>query len=112
MPHRQDEHDLKIRHDREVLRYIYVRQKADPMMTVTRKPTSIGEMLTEEFLEPMNISRTRLAHECGVPLHVIDAIARDEVQVSVALARSLSRALGTSPEFWLNLQTRNRLWQA
>jgi antitoxin HigA-1 len=82
------------------------------MMAVTRKPTSVGEMLTLEFLKPMNISPSRLARNAGVSTHVIDAIARDEVEVSVELARSLSRALGTSAEFWLHLQTRNRLWRA
>jgi len=63
-----------------------------------------GEILREEFLKPLNLSAGALAKRLGVPRTRIERIAEERIGVSVDTALRLSRALGTTPLFWLNLQ--------
>jgi addiction module HigA family antidote len=69
-------------------------------------PIHPGEILLEEFLEPMNISQYRLAKDIGVPPRRINEIVQGKRAVSVDTALRLSRYFGLSERFWLNLQTR------
>jgi addiction module HigA family antidote len=64
-----------------------------------------GEVLREEFLGPLGLSPGKLAKVCGVPRTRIERIANEETGITADTALRLSRALGTSPELWLNLQT-------
>ncbi|WP_240539238.1 HigA family addiction module antitoxin [Bifidobacterium sp. SO1] len=63
-----------------------------------------GEILKEEFLEPLGVSNYRLAKTIGVSETAVGEIVRGERRISVAMAYRLARALGTTPEFWMNLQ--------
>lgn len=63
-----------------------------------------GEILNEEFLRPFDISRYRLAKAIGVSEAAIGEIINGKHAISTAMAYRLSKALGTTPEFWLNLQ--------
>ncbi|NHM13654.1 HigA family addiction module antidote protein [Eggerthellaceae bacterium zg-886] len=63
-----------------------------------------GEILLEEFLEPLGISQYRLAQTIGKPQSAISDIVHGRRSISTEMACLLSAALGTSPEFWLNLQ--------
>ncbi len=69
-------------------------------------PMHPGEVLREEFLVPLKISAIKLAERCRVPRTRIERLAAEETGVTADTALRLGKALGTSPEFWLNLQSR------
>jgi len=70
-----------------------------------RTPTSPGEILAEEFLNPLGITQTALAHHIGVPVRRVNEIVRGRRAVSPETAQLLSAAFGTSAEFWMNAQS-------
>ena len=63
-----------------------------------------GEILGEEFLKPLGISANALAHAIGVPANRVSGILGGKRSITADSALRLSRAFGTTPEFWLNLQ--------
>jgi addiction module HigA family antidote len=67
-------------------------------------PLHPGEVLREEFLLPMGMSPGKLADICGVPRTRIERLAAETTGVTADTAIRLSRALGTTPNLWLNLQ--------
>jgi len=69
------------------------------------KPIHPGEVLMQEFLEPMGISQYRLAKDTSVPARRINEIVHGARAVTADTALRLARYFGTSPQFWLNLQT-------
>jgi addiction module HigA family antidote len=69
-----------------------------------RVPTHPGEILLEEFLEPMGVTQVKLAAHLGVPVQRVNEIVRGRRGVSAATAWLFSQAFGTTPEFWTNLQ--------
>ena len=69
-----------------------------------RQPTTPGEMLLKEYLEPLNLSQHALAVKIGVPGTRIADIVHGRRAISADTALRLGRFFGTSPEFWLNLQ--------
>ena len=81
-------------------------------MTTAHDPVHPGEILLEEFLEPLGISQYRLARAIDVPPRRINEIVHGKRGISTDTALRLSRAFGTSDRFWLNLQTRYDLDKA
>lgn len=69
-------------------------------------PIHPGEILLEEFLEPMGISQYRLAKDISVPPRRINEIVLGKRAITPDTALRLSRYFGLSERFWLNLQTR------
>jgi addiction module HigA family antidote len=69
-------------------------------------PVHPGEVLLEEFLKPMGISQYQLAKDISVPPRRINEIVLGKRAVTADTALRLSRHLGTSERFWLNLQAR------
>ena len=65
-----------------------------------------GEILLEEFLEPMSISQYRLAKDISVPPRRINEIVLGKRAITPDTALRLSRYFGLSERFWMNLQTR------
>lgn len=65
-----------------------------------------GEILAEEFLEPMKISQYRLAKDTHVPPRRINEIVHGKRSISADTALRLARYFSTTPAFWLNLQAR------
>jgi len=63
-----------------------------------------GEVLLEEFLQPLDISQNRLARAMGVPPRRINEIVHGKRAVTADTALRLARALGTSEQFWMGLQ--------
>ena len=63
-----------------------------------------GEILREEFLKPLNLSAGALAKRLSVPRTRIERIVKERIGISADSALRLSKALGTTPLFWLNLQ--------
>jgi addiction module HigA family antidote len=69
-------------------------------------PIHPGEILLEEFLEPMEITQYRLAKDVSVPARRINEIVHGKRGISADTALRLSRYFGTTERFWMNLQTR------
>lgn len=84
------------------------------MLPTHRKPTSPGKILLEEFLVPLGITQTEFA------LHLdgswtqpnLSTIIRGKHSITEEIALDFADALGTSPEFWMGLQTDINLWEA
>lgn len=74
-------------------------------MVATERISTPGEILKEEFLDPMGISCYRLAKTIGKPESAISEIMNGKRSITVEMAWLLSRALGTTPEFWMNLES-------
>lgn len=72
-------------------------------------PVHPGEVLLEEYLEPLGITRHRLAVAISVPPRRINEIVHGKRGVSADTALRLARYFGTSERFWLNLQGRYEL---
>jgi antitoxin HigA-1 len=81
-------------------------------MLTTRKPVSVGEMLTEEFLIPFALTQGQLADAMGVPRKHVNELCTNRRAVTADTALMLARVFGNSAEFWLNVQRRNDLWEA
>lgn len=69
-------------------------------------PIHPGEILLEDFLEPMGISQYKLSKDISVPPRRINEIVQGKRSVSADTALRLSRYFGLSERFWLNLQSR------
>lgn len=69
-------------------------------------PIHPGEILLEEFLNPMGISQYRLAKDISVPPRRINEIVHGKRRISADTALRLSRFFGTTEKFWVNLQAR------
>jgi len=65
-----------------------------------------GEILLEEFLNPLGISQYQLAKDISVPPRRINEIVHGQRSITADTALRLARYLGTSERFWLNLQSR------
>ena len=74
-------------------------------------PTHPGEILAEEFLVPMGISAYRLAQEIGVPQTRVSEIIHGRRAITADTGLRLSRALGLSDMFWINMQARYGNWE-
>ncbi|MCE5294035.1 MAG: HigA family addiction module antitoxin [Chlamydiales bacterium] len=80
------------------------------MFKYSRKPTSPGEILFEEFLKPLGITQRELATHISCDYKVINRIINEKSSVTPEIAMRLSAALDTTPEFWLNAQMAHDLW--
>jgi len=72
-------------------------------------PIHPGEILFEEYLEPLGLSQYRLAKDISVPPRRINEIVHGKRSISADTALRLARYFGTSERFWLNLQTHHDL---
>jgi addiction module HigA family antidote len=68
-------------------------------------PVHPGEVLMEEFLEPLGLSQYRVAKQTGVPPRRINEIVHGRRAVTADTALRLACFFGTTPEYWLNLQS-------
>ena len=82
------------------------------MLTTKRKPASVGEMLVEEFMEPMGLTQGALAQAMGVQRKHVNELCNGRRAVTAPTALILARVFGNSPDFWLNVQRRTDLWEA
>jgi len=72
----------------------------------TLAPIHPGEVLMEEFLEPLDVTQHHLAVSIGVPPRRINEIVHGKRRITADTALRLARYFGTTDRFWLNLQTR------
>jgi antitoxin HigA-1 len=82
------------------------------MIPKYRKPTIPGEVLLKEFLEPLGLTQVKLAKRMNVPVQRINTIINGRRDMTAETAVLLSRALNTSVEFWMNLQTACDIYKA
>ena len=82
------------------------------MLTTKRKPATVGEILIEEFMQPMGLTQAALAEAMGVQRKHVNELCNDRRNVTAATALILARVFGNSPDFWLNVQRRSDLWEA
>ena len=82
------------------------------MLATKRKPASVGEILTEEFMAPMDLTQGALAKAMGVQRKHVNELCNDRRNVTAATALILARVFGNSPDFRLNVQRRSDLWEA
>lgn len=75
-------------------------------------PVHPGEVLREDFLKPLKMSQYALAQVLGVPEMRISAIVNAKRGISPDTALRLGRYFGTTPEFWLGMQSTYDLEQA
>jgi addiction module HigA family antidote len=79
------------------------------MLPENRIPTHPGEILREEFLRPLGLTQVALAEHVGVSVQRINEIVRGKRGVTPETAWLLAGAFGTTPDFWINLQTAHDL---
>src|ERR1700710_3131345 len=87
-------------------------QMRPAVLMTKRKPASVGEILTEEFLTPMALTQGALADAMGVPRKHVNELCNDRRAITAPTALILARVFGNSPDFWLNVQRRSDLWEA
>jgi antitoxin HigA-1 len=75
------------------------------MIPENRIPIHPGEVLQEEFLRPLGVTQVAFSNHLGIPTQRVNEIVRGKRGVSAETAWLLAEALGTTPQFWLNLQT-------
>jgi addiction module HigA family antidote len=82
------------------------------MLMTKRKPVTVGEILIEEFMQPLGLTQAALAEAMGVQRKHVNELCNGRRNVTAATALILSRVFGNSPDFWLNVQRRSDLWEA
>ena len=82
------------------------------MLPTHRIPTHPGVILQEEFLIPLGLSQVALAEHLGVSVQRINEIVRGKRGITPQTAWLLAQAFGTTPQFWINLQTNHDLASA
>ena len=81
------------------------------MLTTKRKPASVGEILTQEFIEPLGLTQGALAEAMGLQRKHVNELCNNRRAVTAPTALILARVFGNSPDFWLNMQRRGDLWE-
>jgi addiction module HigA family antidote len=82
------------------------------MLTTKRKPVTVGEVLIEEFMQPLGLTQGALAEAMGVQRKHVNELCKNRRNVTAATALILARVFGNCPDFWLNVQWRSDLWEA
>lgn len=82
------------------------------MRVTKRKPISVGEILAEEFMAPLGLTQGDLAEKMGVPRKHVNELCNNRRAITADTALILARVFEMSPDFWLNLQQRNDIWEA
>src|SRR4051794_4099453 len=74
-----------------------------PALAKKLAPIPPGEILFEEFMRPLGVSRNRLARDLDIPVSRVSDIVRGRRGITADTALRLAEYFGTSPEMWLNL---------
>ena len=82
------------------------------MLPEKRIPTHPGEILLLEFLNALKVTQVGFARHLGIPIQRINEIVKGKRGVTPDTAWLFGQALGTSPEFWMNLQSAHDLAKA
>jgi addiction module HigA family antidote len=82
------------------------------MISRKRSPTHPGGILKRHYLEPLALAISEAAKALGVSRKTVSKIVNERGEVTPEMALRLSRAFGTTPELWINLQRNYDLWHA
>jgi addiction module HigA family antidote len=82
------------------------------ILGLEREPTHPGEILLEDFLLPLGITQTKLAHDLGVSFKTINEIINQKRNITPDISLRFSKYFGTSPQVWLGLQMDYELYKA
>lgn len=80
------------------------------MRTEGAEPTTVGEMLSEEFLKPLKMSVYELANRMGISYNRTMDILKNKSIIKESESLALSNILNTDAYFWLNLQEHHKNW--
>ena len=69
----------------------------------------VGKILLEEFIKPLGLTQYRVAKDCGISHPTMTQIIKGRRSISAENAIRLGRYFGTTPQFWINLQTDHEL---
>ncbi len=81
-------------------------------MLTKRKPVHPGNLLKEEVLEPLGLTVTQAAEDLGVSRKTLSELLNEHSSLSPDMAVRIAKATDTSPDSWLNMQTKLDLWKA
>ncbi|CVA09013.1 HigA family addiction module antitoxin [Serratia marcescens] len=81
------------------------------MVQAQRKPTSVGDVLLYEYLEPTGLKINDLAEMLNVHRNTVSALVNNNRKLTVDMAFRLAKAFDTTEQFWLNLQLNLDLWE-
>ncbi len=81
-------------------------------MNLRRKPTHPGEILKEDVIKPLGLTVAEAAKRLGVEGETLSALLGGETSMSPEMAVRVGKATKTSPDSWLNMQTKLDLWFA
>ena len=79
---------------------------------ITRKPTHPGEVLLKDVIKPLGLTVTDAARKLGVSRKTLSELVNRKSALSPEMALRIAKATKTSPESWLNMQTKLDLWNA
>lgn len=79
---------------------------------ISKKPITVGEILVEEFLSPLQMTQKQLATAIDCDVKTINRLCRGKCSLTAKMAVQLSLYFGNSPEFWLHLQNAYDIWEA
>ena len=82
------------------------------MAKMRRKPTHPGRILKEHYLDPLDLSITKLAEILDVSRKAVSAIVNEKKSITPDMALRLSQAFSTTPDLWANLQKKYDMWCA
>ncbi|NKQ41832.1 MAG: HigA family addiction module antidote protein [Sulfurovum sp.] len=81
------------------------------MTELKRQPTHVGEVLKEEFLEPLGMTQSHLAKALHTSFRAINELVNEKRGVTTEMALKLAKYFGTSPQLWLNVQNQYDLYK-
>ena len=74
------------------------------MIELNRQPTHAGEILKEEFLEPLGMTQSHLAKALHTSFRAINELVNEKRGITTEMALKLAKYFGTTPQLWLNIQ--------
>jgi addiction module HigA family antidote len=82
------------------------------MLTTKRKPATVSEILSEEFMEPLGLTQCALAEAMSVQRKHVNEMCNGRRKVTAPTALILAPVFGYGPDVFLNVQRRSDLWRA
>jgi addiction module HigA family antidote len=77
-----------------------------------RKPTHPGTLLKEDVLGPLGLTITEAATDLGITRKTLSEFVNEKSSLSPEMAVRIAKATNTTPESWLNMQTKLDIWNA
>lgn len=84
----------------------------DDMVMVSRAPVHPGEFLREEYMPELGLTVAALAKRLGVSRQTVNDIVREKRGLSPEMCLRLGRLFGTTPQFWMNMQSKVDIWDS